>query len=284
MPYLIPSSKCLLDKTILVACSSKKMVELIEGLEALGGKALPFPVIEAKDIDDKRPMDRAVSSLSQYAWIIFTSAFGVTFFMRHMQERGIDRHFLDNLKICAVGPATAGALKAYDLNVALVPEKYVAEGVIQALERYHGGLQSLAGHRILLPRAREARDVLPNALMAAGVQLDVVPCYQTVRTELDEAIVQEFRTKAPDLIVFTSSSTVRNLIEILGQETWNKMVKDSIVAAIGPITAGTVEAFGKRVDIVPREYAIASLIAAIREYYVSRQQFKGSGQQEVGGK
>jgi uroporphyrinogen III methyltransferase / synthase len=265
-----PSSKYLLDKTILVACSAKKMVELVESLTALGGKVLPVPVIEARDIEDKRPLEKALASLSQYAWVIFTSAYGVTFFLQHLQERGISRQILNDLKICAVGPATARALMDCDLKVSLTPEQYVAEGVLQALERYHGGLQYLAGSRILLPRAKEAREVLPKALTAAGVQIDVVPCYQTVRPELDETIIQTLRTKAPDLIIFTSSSTVRNLIEFLGPETWEMICKDSTVAALGRITASTVESSGKRAAIVPNENTIESLIAAIQQYYRSR--------------
>jgi uroporphyrinogen III methyltransferase/synthase len=206
--------------------------------------------------------------LERYAWIIFTSSYGVTFFLQRMQERGISRHSLSDPKICAVGPATARTLKEFDISVALIPRQFVAEGVLQALEQYHGGLQNLSGRRILLARAKEARDVLPDALRAAGAQVDVVSCYQTVKAELDDTAIRKLKAKMPEIVVFTSSSTVRNLIEILGIDIWETMRKESTVAALGPVTAATVESFGKRASILPKENTVASLIDAIRHWAV----------------
>jgi uroporphyrinogen III methyltransferase / synthase len=268
------SSKPLLNKTIFAVCSSKKMADLTSGLEEMGGKVVQLPLIEAKEIDDRHALDEALSSLEKYSWIIFTSAYGVTFFARRMEELGIRRDLIHEPKICAVGPATAKTLREYGFETALVPEQYVAEGVVQALDKYCGGLARLAGHCILIPRALEARDVLPNALAEAGAQVNVVPCYQTLRAELDQATIRQVLLTAPDLIVFTSSSTIKNLIAILGQEYGKKLLLDSTVAVLGPITAKTAGSYGKQAEIMPKENTIVSLLEAVREYYSSE---AGSG-------
>jgi uroporphyrinogen III methyltransferase / synthase len=267
MPKSVACSKPLLNKTIFAACSSKKMAELSAGLEALGGAVLPLLVIEAKEIEDKKILDAALFSLEKYSWIIFTSAYGVAFFAKRLDELNIHRDKLSGRNICAVGPATARAMKEHGFDATLIPEEYVAEGVIQALDRRCGGIQKLAGHRILLPRALEAREVLPNALIDAGALVDVVSCYQTQKTELEESIIQQLHAMTPDLIVFTSSSAVKNLLAILGQEYGKKLFSNSTVAVLGPIVAKTVESFGKTAEIVPNENTVISLLDKIREYF-----------------
>lgn len=264
------TANVLLNKTILVVCSAKKVEDLVCGLKAMGANVLPFPILEAQEVEDKGPLDKALASLQEYAWIIFTSSYGVSFFMQRMDELRIARNVRAFPKICAVGTATAGTLQEYGVEATLIPKKFVAEGVLEALEKYHGGLRRLSGQRILLPRAKEARDVLPRSLAAAGAQADVVPCYQTVRAELDEGIIRKVRAQIPDLLVFTSSSAVKNLIGILGEEDGTKILMNATVAALGPITAGTVESYHKSVDIMPKESTMASLIGAIRKHYADR--------------
>jgi uroporphyrinogen III methyltransferase / synthase len=266
----VSCSRPLLNKVIFAACSTKKMADLSAGLEALGGCVVPLPVIEAIEIEDKRPLDKAIFSLEKYSWIIFTSAYGVAFFVKRLNQLGIHRNKLTGRDICAVGPATAGAMKEYGFDATLIPEVYVAEGVIQALDRRCGGIQKLAGHRILLPRALDARDVLPNALINAGALVDVVPCYHTQISELEESTIRQLHAITPDLIVFTSSSAVKNLLAILGQEYGKKLFSFSTVAVLGPITAKTVESFGKTAEILPKENTVASLLGAIREFYGAR--------------
>jgi len=266
------STKPLLNRTIVVACSAKKMAELAAGLEAMGGSVFSFPVIEVKEIEDKQPLDRALASLNEYSWIVFTSAYGVSFFLQRMNERGIAVGIQSMPKICAIGPATAKAVSEFGHEVALVPEKFIAEGVVEALGKQSGGLRSLAGCRILLARAKEGRELLPAELQAAGAQVDVVPCYRTVRAELEKGSLEKLSGTRPDLIVFTSSSAVRNMIEILGQEDGKRMLLESTVAVIGPVTGSTVELLGKRAEIVPKENTIASLLEAIRSYYSKRHQ------------
>jgi uroporphyrinogen III methyltransferase/synthase len=261
------TGKPLRDKTVLVACSAKKMSVLADGLRALGARVLLFPIIEIRDIEDKSRMNEALASLNQYAWIVFTSAHGVTRFAHQFHQRRIRREILNDVKICAIGPATAKSLQENGFRVDLVPERFVAEGVIEALETCSGGLRSLSGRRILIPRAKEARDVLPNALAAAGASVDIVVCYQTVKAEVSDEEIRRFTDETPDLLVFTSSSTVKNTMEVLGYDAGKKLLEKSAVAAIGPITADTVESFDKSVEIIPKESTIASLIRAIEEYF-----------------
>jgi uroporphyrinogen III methyltransferase/synthase len=264
-------AKLLQNKKIVIACSAKKMIELAAGLKEKGGDVFPFPVIEVKDIEDKHLLDNALESLPAYSWIIFTSAYGVRFFMQRMKKRGVPIDPQRMPKICAIGPATAREVRESGNEVLLMPEQYVAEGILAALESYHGGLRKLSGSRILMPRAKKARDFLPKALASAGAHVDVVPCYQTVRAEIDPNSVRTLRRKNPDLIVFTSSSTVINLMDVLGRQDGRRILSESVVAVLGPITAGTVASFGKLAEIVPKENTVASLIEAICDYYRIRQ-------------
>jgi uroporphyrinogen III methyltransferase/synthase len=265
------SSEELLNRKILVACSAKKMLELVTGLKAMGGEVLPLPVIEIREIEDMRPLDRALSSLTEYAWIIFTSTYGVSYFMERMGKQGMSADIQKMPKICAIGPATASAVRENGHEVALIPKQFVAEGVVEALATYYGGIQNLSGRRILLPRALEAREHIPEALKAAGARIDVVPCYRTVCAEIEKGILQKVKDTIPDLIIFTSSSTIRNFINILGLEPGRSMLRQSTVAALGPVTKDTAESFGKCAEIVPGENTVSALLAAIRDYYSSRQ-------------
>jgi uroporphyrinogen III methyltransferase/synthase len=244
------------------------MVELVSGLAAMGANVLPLPVIEARPIEDTHLLDKALASLPEYAWIIFTSAYGVRFFMQRLSASRLNPNMP---KMCAVGPATASEIREFGYEAALIPRQFVAEGVLEALGKYHGGLQHLAGRRILLPRAKEARELLPEALTAAGAEVDVVPCYQTVRAEIDQDVLRQLRVKRPDLIIFTSSSTIRNMIDILGREEGKRMLLESPVAVLGPVTGRTAESFGKCAEIVPGENTVAALLEAIRDYYSRRQ-------------
>jgi len=212
-------------------------------------------------------LDQALASLQKYSWIIFTSSYGAQFFMQRLKDRGTIRILNAMPKICAIGPATAKAVNDFGHEVALIPEQFVAEGVLAALENFSGGLRSLAGQRFLIPRAEEARDLLPAALAATGAHVDVIPCYRNIRANPDPGLIRELQKAKPDLIVFTSSSAVRNMVDILGPEDGKRMLLESVVAVLGPITGNTAESFGKRAEILPRESTIESLIEEIRRYY-----------------
>lgn len=264
-----PLLKPLMNLKVLAVCSEKKMSALVSGLEAMGGDVLALPLIEIRGVEDSRLVDAAVQSWNRYAWVIFSSVHGVEFFFQRFQLA--DRpNVSETPKICAVGPATARALEEHGMKADLLPERYVAEGVIEALEKYHGGLHALAGRRILLPRAKEARDILPEALAAAGAIVDVVACYETVPARIGGDSLRRLRLFRPDLAVFTSSSTIKALIGILGVDEGSKMLQNATVAVLGPVAAGTAESFGKHPEIVAKESTIQALIRDIAAYYRQR--------------
>jgi uroporphyrinogen III methyltransferase/synthase len=270
MPDKSLSPKALANRMILAACSAKKMSTLVSGIEAMGGSALHFPVIEPKEIEDKQLLDSALASLEDFVWIIFTSSYAVRFFMRRVEQLGVRLAGKNLPKICAIGPATAREVQESGLPVELVPEQFVAESVVEALEKYHGDLRAIAGHRILMPRAKEAREVLPEALASAGVIVEVVPCYETLKAAPVPEIIAQLKKRKPDLLVFTSSSAIRNFVDILGKDQAVQMLMESPVAVLGPITASTAASFGKSATILPPENTISSLLEAIEKYFISR--------------
>lgn len=258
------------NKIVVLTASELKSTRLSAGLVQLGARVIPFPTIEIREISDTDPIDASLDALAAYAWIIFTSSYGAHYFFRRLTERGIPLERLRNPKICAVGPATAAALIEAGVEVHLIPDDFVAEGVVRALAEFHGGLENLAGRRILIPRAKEGRDVLPRALASAGARVDVVACYESVLPNADKSTLNTLLNQVPDLIVFTSSLTVSNFVKLMGEPDGKRVLRAATVAALGPITAGTVESFGKQPEIRARENTTESLLEAIVRYYEIR--------------
>lgn len=255
----------LINRRVLVACSPQKLEALVAGLTSMGAEVQPLQVIQISEISDRKAVNAALAQLETYSWIVFTSSYGVLFFSRYLHELGAVR---SRPRVCAVGPVTAATARQCGFEVSLVPEDFVAEGILHALALQQGGIHGLAGMRILLPRAKEARDVLPRELSAAGAIADIVPCYETVPGEIDDKALRQIRERRTDLLVFTSSSVVRNFVTLLSQNDEGRTILNSAtVAALGPVTAQTVESFGKKCDIVPVENTIPSLLQAIRKYY-----------------
>jgi uroporphyrinogen III methyltransferase / synthase len=262
---LLPN--CLTGKKALIACSEMKSEALASGLRELGAEVTIFPVISMREIENKTALDAALSRLPEYAWIIFTSAYGVRFFLQRLAVLNLRISRGHGPEICAVGPATASLLEASGIDVALIPREFLAEGILDALAERHGGLHNLAGMRIMLPRARESRELLARVLEAAGAHVDAIPCYETILSEIEPSLIQAVIRNPPDLVVFTSSSTVQNFLALLGENEGTKILAAAHVAAIGPITTRKLDQCGKRAEIVPGENTIPSLLAAIRNFY-----------------
>jgi uroporphyrinogen III methyltransferase / synthase len=257
------SLKPLKDKFVVLACSAQKSSALAAGMEALGARVLPLNVIDIMEVQDKAPLDAALGSIAGYDWIVFTSSYAVQFFVQRLQEQNMNLSGLPRLKICAVGPGTAAALAGYGIHTTLMPDEYVAEGILRSLSDYHAGPDGLAGLRILLPRAKEAREVLPLGLKRAGVHVDVVPCYENRPGKIDADILKAMSSKQPDLIVFTSSSAITHFLALAGPENAIQILRKTPAAVLGPITAGTLESLGIKAAIVPEQNSIPSLLAAI---------------------
>lgn len=208
-------------------------------------------------------LDGAVNAIDTYHWLLFTSANAVRFFMERLRALGKDFRMLKGVNICVVGPKTAEALESYGLRPDLIPSEFKAEGVLSAL----GGVK-VKGQKFLIPRAKVAREIIPDKLRELGAMVTVATAYENVKPAVDAARAKKlFEEKKIAAVTFTSSSTVNNFIEILGQKEYKSLLEGVVVACIGPVTAKTAEEYGMKIDIMPKEYTIPALVEAMVEYY-----------------
>lgn len=247
----------LFGKRILVTRARSQASKLTAKLENLGAEVMETPAIALADpADNYAALDKAISHVADYHWLIFTSANGVERFFARLFKSGKDARALGYAKIAAIGSATAEKLKQYGLVADVIPQEYRAEGVVEALK---GKLPPHA--KILIPRAEEAREVLPDTLREMGAEVEVAPAYRTVCGQVDgEALAAELKEGRIDMVTFTSSSTVKNLVNIIGSAEVLKGVK---TACIGPVTADTAKSLGIEPDIIAKEYTIDGLVEAI---------------------
>ena len=254
--------KPLFGKKILVTRSRAQASKLTFQLEELGAECMEAPAISIKaPSDDYKALDKAIESLDKYNWLILTSANGVEHFWQRLDKAGKDARALASAKICAIGSATADALKAHGLVADVIPDRYQAEGIIDALK---GEIKE--GTKVLIPRAAEAREILPEALRKAGAEVDVVPAYETVMGDGDaEEIKKELSAGNIDAVTFTSSSTVTNFLKLLGGDT--ALLSKVKLGAIGPITAETMKKNGLTVSVEAKEYTIDGLVEALKEAF-----------------
>lgn len=253
-------------RTIVVTRARDEASSFALILKSHGAAVIEFPTIETVPPDSFAQLDEAINRLSEYSWIIFTSARGVSYFLKRLAFAGRDLRDLKGIKICAIGPKTALELKRLFIDVDLVPDEYRAEAVVAGL-----GCQKLSGARILLPRAAKARDVIPEELRKLGAAVDVVEAYKTIRPQVDaSAILERSKHGQIDAITFTSSSTVENFAKSIGPLDAAGLLKGVAVAAIGPITAKSAEALGLKVDLIPGEYTIEALASALVDYFKAK--------------
>jgi len=249
-------TKPLFGKRVLVTRSREQASALSERLRELGAEPLEYPAIEIAPPKDMTPLDEAIARLSTYDWLILTSANGVRALVDRMSEKGMDTEALGRPKIAAIGPATAQALQRYGLRVDYVPEVYTTKEIA-------AGIGDVAGQRILLPRAQRAPKQLAQALRGKGAVVDEVVAYQTLAVGAPDELKALLEDGQIDIVTFTSSSTVRNLVASLQDPTPAKVLSRCLVACIGPVTTRTARRLGIRVDVVAREHTIAGLVEAI---------------------
>ena len=253
----------LFGKTAVVTRTREQASALVELLSAAGARCLEVPTLEILPPDDFEPLHNALESLSEYAWVIFTSANGVAAFFQSLFDKGLDVRALGRVKLAAIGPATAQALQERGLVADVVPARFQAEDLAEALLP-----QIPSSSRVLLARAQVAREVLPDTLAKAGIQVDVVPVYQARQPDgIPEEARPFIESGQIDLLTFASSATVTNFAALVGRKKFQELAKTAVVAAIGPITAATLQEYGITPQIQPEDYTIPALATEIKEFF-----------------
>jgi uroporphyrinogen-III synthase len=283
---------------VLVGRARHQASSLSAGLKKLGAEVIEIPFIEIRKPHSYKPLDTALKAIAEYDWLILTSVNGVEALSARMKHLRIPAKNLKRLQIAAIGPATRQEIEKLGLRVEVVPQRYIAESVVESLRG------RVEGKRVLLARAKVARDVIPRELRKIGAHVDVVEAYETVvpassRTRL-RAIMKDPKRR-PHLVTFTSSSTAKNFADLLGlgpaqphvvlrsggtpangpalqrrvkthmrsrpsgTADTSQSIKGIQFASIGPITSDTLREFGLPVHIEATEYTIAGLIKAIRD-------------------
>lgn len=255
---------------ILVGRARHQAGELSSRLRGLGAVVVEIPFLEIRRPRSWKRMDSALKKVRNYDWLIVTSVNGVDALWERSKKLQIPRKQLDHLHVAAIGPATKKAMEKGGLRVEVVPREYVAESVVESLRAQMGG------KRVLLARAKVARDVIPRELRKLGAKVDVVEAYETRiprASQIPLRAVLKDPKRQPHVITFTSSSSARNFVSLLGKEIGRGRPRpprgrpwllDRIrVASIGPVTSSTLQELGLRVDIEANEYTIPGLIRAI---------------------
>lgn len=254
----------LFGKRVLMTRAKEQAGELAARLTGYGAEPVEAPTIRIVPPLDWGPVDHAISKIRAYDWIIFTSVNGVSRFMTRLFAGGLDSRCLAGRQLCCIGPRTAQELEKFGVKADLVPSDYQAEGLLAELTR-----RDLAQTRILIPRAEVARELLPDELRAAGAHVDVIPVYRTLTPEQDSrGWRQELMDHRIHVVTFTSSSTVRNFVAMLGgAEAVKPLLQSVVTACIGPITAKTAVEYGLTVSIMPSENTIPALVDEIAHHY-----------------
>jgi uroporphyrinogen III methyltransferase/synthase len=253
----------LAGKRVVITRARKQAEALARSIEELGGTVTEFPTIEICPPESFVEFDAAIDKLDTYDWVIFTSVNSVEPFLSRLQLKGKDIAALSAHRVGAIGAETAKKLERARIHAALVPERYQAEGILEALAP-----EKIRGKRVLIPRAAEAREILPVTLRKWGAVVDVIVAYRTEVPCVDvRPLAVLLIERKIDVITFTSSSTVRNFVRLFGGRNLCEIVSGSTIACIGPITAATVEELGGRAEIVADQFTATGMLRAIVEHF-----------------
>lgn len=263
-------TKALAGIRVLVGRARHQAGALSAELRELGATVVEIPFIEIRTPKSFKPLDAALRNLETYQWLILTSANGVEAMWQRLAKLRLGKHDLKNVRVAAIGPATKKAIEQRGATVDVMPKEYVAESVVRSLK------SKVKGKRVLLVRAKVARDVIPRELQKAGARVDVVEAYETVvpkasRTRLLRVMKND--RQRPDVVTFTSSSTVKNFVALLGGEKraaqmlaaygGQESLRRTRLASIGPVTSDTLREFHLPVDVQAEEFTIPGLVRAI---------------------
>ncbi len=245
------------DKRILITRTRRQASDLAVQLEALGAIPILIPTIEIVPPETYAALDTALAQLETFDWLVFTSANAVEVFHQRRDRSRTPR------RIAVIGPATAKAVQGIDLPVDLIPPQYIAESLAEALT------PEAPGKRILLIRAAEARDILPEALAAAGATVTIADAYRNqIPADSIAALRRLFDSPAsyPDVITFTSASTARNLVALLDAAGVDLPASIALVS-IGPITSRALRDLALEPGIEAAESTLPALVKAVEKYF-----------------
>jgi uroporphyrinogen-III synthase len=248
---------------ILVGRARHQAGALSAELRRRGAQVIEVPFIEIRKPRSYAALDGALKTLAGYDWLILTSVNGVDALWTRCRKLGLTRKDFLHLRLAAIGPATKKAIQRLGLKVHVMPKEYVAEAVVQSLRR------RIRGKRVLLARAKVARDVIPRELRKLGAEVNVVEAYETVVPKKSQKRLRRLMKDSkqrPHVVTFTSSSTVRNFVALLGKGS-TRSVKGIRMASIGPVTSATLRELGLRADIKATEFTIPGLVDAIAGYF-----------------
>ncbi|MDP6372393.1 MAG: uroporphyrinogen-III C-methyltransferase [Vicinamibacterales bacterium] len=257
----------LFGRRIVVTRAAEQAGDLVEQLADLGAEPIEAAAVQVVPPVDLDPLDDACERIDTFDWVVFTSANGVEYFLRRLVAGRGDIRNLKGVRLCAVGPATGERLTRHGIKVDLMPDEHLAEAVAAALQ----AKDDLTGKRVLLPRADLAREVLPRALEAAGAVVESVTAYRTVFESLGQPgkpdIYKMLLERQIDAVTFASASTVRSFAQQLGAEQVADLLRTTVIATIGPVTAEAAKQLNIRTDIMPSSYTIPALVDALVEHF-----------------
>ena len=239
-------------RRVVVTRARAQASGLAATLRGLGAEVVELPAIRIEPTIESDEVKRAVERIGDYALIVLTSPNGVRLLFEAMREGGLDARALRGATVAAIGPGTGRALARGGISADIVPERFVAESLVEALAAV-----DVSGKRALVARAAEARDVIPEHLTGRGAEVDVVALYETVREEPNEEAIAA--AQAADYVTFTSSSTVRNLTDALGE----RFPRDARIVSIGPVTSETAHGAGLEVHVEAEQHDVDGLVAAL---------------------
>ena len=263
----------LFSKKVVVTRTRDQASELVNLLENYGAECIEYPTISLEKVDSYEILDRALTEIDSYHWVLFTSINAVDYFFNRLFELGKDVRDLKGPKIAAVGRVTAEALAGRGIKADLLPDEFTGDGLAETLIS-----EGVTGLHILIPRALKAREILPERLSDAGAEVTVAPVYQNVLPnsssgeQLKDDLCQALEEKSVDMLTFTSSSTVKNFVTLLdlNLDELQKLMSGVAIATIGPITAKTAENYGLKPDVQPAEYTIPGLVESIVTFFTSQ--------------
>jgi uroporphyrinogen III methyltransferase / synthase len=257
----VVASKPLTGRVILVTRAREQAGVFAALLEAMGARVMLVPTIAIEEPESWALLDAALAE--PHDWVIFTSVNGVAMVRRRLEATGRSGALLQRSRLAAIGPATAAALRDWGLSAEVVPEEYVAEGLVERLRPLVA-----PGDRVLLPRAAQTRDVLVRELVALGARVSEVAAYRTrAATEHAAGLRAALAEGRVDVATFTSSSTVRSFCALFTREELPRLLRGVTVACIGPVTRATAEECGLTAHVVPAEYTIPGLARAIATHF-----------------